>query len=117
MATLSTVQNYIDRARVLLLDQDGPDYRYPDTDLVAALNEAILETRRLRPDLMLAYFRADLPEYSTASLSATVDIDPMYRNAFVYYIAGQAQLRDSEDTTDARASSFLGRFQQILTAI
>ena len=116
MSTLLTVQDYITRVRVLLLDQVSP-YRYPDADLVASLNEGILEARRLRPDLMLSYFRTTLPEYSTASLGTTVAIDQMYRTAFVYYMAGQAQLRDEEDTQDARAAAFLTKFHTMLTAM
>lgn len=116
MSTLLTVQDYLTRARVLLLDETVV-YRYTDAQLVASLNEAILEARRLRPDLMLTYFRTTLPEYSAATLSATVDIDQMYRTSFVYYIAGSAQLRDSEDTTDARAGGFLAKFKSDLTAL
>ena len=58
---LDTVQDYIDRARVLLLDE-VEDYRYSTESLVDALNEGILEMRRLRPDLFLDYFRTAIPE-------------------------------------------------------
>lgn len=112
---LDTVQDYVDRARVLLQDQYEP-YRYPDSDLVEALSEAILEARRLRPDLLKPYFRTSLPDFSTSSMSQSVPIDPQYRVAFVYYICGQAQLRDDENTQDSRASVFLNKFvSQLLT--
>lgn len=113
---LDTVQDYVDRARVLLLDQVEP-YRYPTLDLVEALNMGVLEARRLRPDLLKSYFRATLPEFSTAAMSAAVPIDPQYRVAFVYYICGQAQLRDEENTQDTRAAAFLNKFvAQLQTA-
>lgn len=112
---LDTVQDYIDRARVLLLDQVEP-YRYPDVDLVEALNMGIFEARRLRPELLRPYFRDALPGFSTADLSAQVPMDPQYRPAFLYYICGQAHLRDDEITQDSRAAAFLNKFTaQMLT--
>lgn len=106
---LDTVQDYIDRVRVLLLDQIEP-YRYPTDDLVEALNMGILEARRLRPDLLKSYFRTSLPDFSSSSMSASVPIDPMYRVAFVYYICGQAQLRDDENNQDSRSAAMLNKF-------
>lgn len=113
---LSTVQDYIDRARVLLQDQIAP-YRYPDSDLVENLNMGILETRRLRPDILRTYLSGAPPSYTTASMSATVDIPYQYRVAYVYYICGQAQLRDDENVQDSRASIFLNKFTSQLLSI
>lgn len=113
---LDTVQDYVDRARVLLLDTVVP-YRYADADLVEALNMGILEARKLRPELLKSYFRTALPDYSTSSMSAVVDIDPMYRVPFVYYICGHAQLRDDENVQDSRAISFLNKFTAQLMSL
>ena len=115
---LDVVQDYITAARVLLLDQAVGQYRYPDTDLVSALNYAFLDGRRLRPDLFKAFFNGTaLPTYTTpASLAVAVPIDPMYRMAFVYYMVGQAQLRDDENNQDSRAGMFMNKFTQILVA-
>jgi len=45
-----------------------------------------------------------------------VPIDPQVRVAFVYYICGMAQLRDEENTQDARSAMFLNKFvSQLLT--
>jgi hypothetical protein len=113
MAALATVQAYVDRARTLLQDTVEP-YRYSTQDLVDGLNNAIMEARRLRPDLMRQYFRdpESLPEYlaTPQGLTSKVTVDPMYRPAFVYYIVGYTQLRDEEDVTDARASAFISKF-------
>lgn len=106
---LDTVNDYIVSARRLLLDEVEP-YRYPTPDLVDALNFGFLEARRLRPDLLLSRFRTSLPSYSSSNLSAPVDLDPQYRLAFLYFICGQAQLRDDEPTQDQRAAGFLGKF-------
>jgi hypothetical protein len=113
---LDTVQDYLDRARVLLLDTVEP-YRYETVDLVEALNLGILEARRLRPDLLRSFFREDLPEFAIGDLTEEVDIDQQYRVSFVYYICGHAQLQDEEDVTDARASTFLNKFVAQLTGI
>jgi hypothetical protein len=113
MAALALVSDYLADARVLLQDLIPP-YRYPDADLVAALNRCVLEARRIRPDLFLARFSA-LPSYSTGNTAAPVVIDDQYRAAFLYYIVGMAQLRDDESTTDARAAGFLSMFTNQLT--
>ena len=112
---LDTVADYIARARNLLQDEVEP-YRYEDSELVTRLNEGIQESRRLRPDLWLSTFRGSLPSYDAALPSTSVAIDPMYRMAFAYYMAGTAQLSDNEDTTDERAMAFLGKFTTTLTA-
>lgn len=106
---LDTVANYIARARVLLLDTLAP-YRYSDAELVENLNLGLLEMRRLRPDLMMSTFNGDIPMYSSASPSTNVACDVQYRVALLYYVCGQAQLRDEEPTQDARASTFLNKF-------
>jgi hypothetical protein len=118
MAALDTVQNYIDRSRTLLNDTVAP-YRYPDADLVEALNMGVLEARRIRPDLFRTFFRATdgLPEFSTGDLAEEVDIDAQYRVTFVYYIVGQIQLRDEEDVQDTRAAAFLNKFNSQLLAV
>lgn len=113
---LDTVQDYVDRARVLLLDTLEP-YRYETPDLVEALNMGIMEARRLRPELLKSYFRTSLPDYSASDLTEAVDIDPQYRSAFVYYICGQAQLRDDENVQDSRAALFLNKFTSQLLQI
>lgn len=113
---LDTVQDYIDRARVLLLDQVEP-YRYPTNELIESLNEGILEARRLRPDLLKSYFRSSLPDFDGSNMAAEVPIDPQYRVAFVYYVCGQAQLRDDENTQDSRAAAFLNKFVAQMTSI
>lgn len=113
---LDTVQDYVDRARVLLLDTVVP-YRYSDADLVENLNMGILEARKLRPELFRSYFRTSLPDYNTSAMSAAVAIDPQYRVAFVYYICGQAQLRDDENVQDSRAVTFLNKFTGQLLSI
>lgn len=112
---LDTVADYLSSARTLLQDTLAP-YRYPDADLVNALNLGVLEVRRLRPDLVKPYFKTSLPTYSVASTATAVPFDPQYRVSLLYYICGHVQLRDDENLQDARATVFLNKFTaQMLT--
>lgn len=110
---LDTVEDYIREARVLLQDQ-VETYRYSDAELVSALNLGILTARRLRPDLFIS--TTTLPSF-TANDDTEFDMDEQYRVAFIYFIVGHAQLRDEEDTQDARAAAFIGKFTQQLMVL
>lgn len=112
MATLDTVSDYVTQARILLQDQVGSPFRYPDADLLQALNLAMLEARRLRPDLFLdASF---VPPNFSAIDATAVEIDQQYRLPFVNYVVGYVQLRDQEDTQDSRALEFISAFHAAL---
>lgn len=107
---LDKVEDFVTRARVLLQDEIDP-YRYEDTELIQALNEACMEAKRLRPDLFLRTFNRTMPSYTDLNDPVSEDEIPYeYRVAFIYYIVGNAQLRDDEETTDAKASSLLNKF-------
>jgi predicted GNAT superfamily acetyltransferase len=105
---LDTVADYVTRARVLLQDTIE-SYRYSDADLVEGLNQGLMESRRLRPDLFIF---TTVPSYTEADIAAetAVEIDEQFRVAYVYYMVGNAHLRDEEDTADARAAAFLNKF-------
>ena len=109
MARLATIGEYLKESRRLLQDEIVP-YRYPDIDLVEALNLCLMEVRRTRPDLLLPRF--DIPEIDPLLFAPTdpVTFEPMYRTAVVYYMVGRMQLRDDENTQDARAASLLNKF-------
>jgi hypothetical protein len=104
---LATVAEYVVSARTLLNDTVEP-YRYPDGDLVLGLSFGLLEARKLRPDLFLGLF-GNTPQF-TLNNDSEVPIDEQYRVPLLYYIIGHTQLRDEEDTQDARATAFLSKF-------
>jgi hypothetical protein len=113
MAMLDTVADYVRETRALLQDQVVP-YRYPDIDLLSALNLGMLSARKLRVDLFLGV--TTVPYFTTVDNTA-VAMDQQYRLPFVYFMTGHAQLRDEEDTQDQRASAFIAKFtSQLLTA-
>jgi hypothetical protein len=103
---LNTVADFVAQARVLLQDTLANAYRYSDIELVQSLNLAMIDARRLRADLFL---ERDVPMY-TAADTTVVDIDDQFRMAFLYYVVGNAQLRDEEDTQDERAVGLITRF-------
>jgi|SRR5215204_1720157 len=107
---LDTVTDYVAQARSLLQDKTHP-VRYSDGDLIDALNLALLEARRLRPDLFLGTSPGTL---TTPSIGTTPDpmgaIDEQYRVPLLYYIVGHALRRDDEDGSEARASQFMMGF-------
>lgn len=117
-AALETVGQYLEESRRLLQDEYTP-YRYPQDDLIDALNIGLLEARRLRADLFLPAFTIpwfDPTLTGTTDLAVKVPLDPMYRQSLVYYMVGRMQLRDDESTVDARAASLMTKFTaQMLT--
>lgn len=105
---LATVSEYVAAARVLLQDETE-EYRYSDAELVFALNAALMAARKLRVDLFIGR-ENDVPNF-TVNNSAAVDIDIQYRTPIVLYMVGWSQLRDEEDTQDARSGALLTAFR------
>ena len=112
---LSTVSDYIQDVRTLLLDRIAP-YRYSDISLLVSLNLALLEGRRLRPDLFVYKHSTRVPSYDAVDGQA-VPIEPQFRLAFVYGMCAHALARDEEDVQDARSNMFMGVFHDILIGV
>lgn len=110
----ATVTDYLDDARVLLLDEIAP-YRYDDTSLLVALNVTLLETRRLRADLFVYTTKDGAVPHFTTNAAQEVPIEAPFRLAIVHGLVAHALERDQEDIQDARAVGFLRIFNQILT--
>lgn len=109
---LDTVQDYVTQGRVLLQDTVEV-YRFTNANFLAGLNQALLESRRVRPDL---WIDTSVPSFSTVDATA-VAFDEQYRSALLFYMCGYVQLIDAEETQDARAVVFLGKFTSILTGL
>lgn len=112
---LISVQDYITDVRTIILDLTVP-YRYSDDSLITSLNIALLEIRRLRPDLLVCRYHTRVPQFDVVS-GEVVPIEPQFRLGVVYGIAAHALLRDEEDVQDARANTFLERFHDILVGV
>lgn len=114
-SALETVTDYINDVRTLMLDTVSP-YRYDDTSLLTAFNTAILEGRRLRPDLFVFHHRDKVP-YFAANNSEPFNMEAPFRLAFVYGTAAHAFARDQESVEDERANAFMGMFYEMLTGV
>ena len=112
MASLDQVQDYISDARTILLDTIAPN-RYDDASLLVAFNVTLLEARRVRADLFV-YAGASVPYYA-ANDATPVPMEQPFRLAIVFGTVGHALTRDQEDVQDARASTFMDLFYNILT--
>lgn len=109
---LETVKDYIEDARTLLLDRIEP-FRYSDISLLVGLNLALLEGRRIRPDLFVYKNALRVPKY-TAISGDEVPIEEQFRLGFVYGLCAHALVRDQEDVQDARSNLFMQTFHDIL---
>lgn len=105
---LDTVADYVTQARVLLQDTYGPSYRYTSLDIVQALNLGLQRARQVRADLFLA--NDGTVPFFTQEDSTPVPFSVLYRQGLLSWVVGQIQLRDAEDTTDARAAAMQNAF-------
>lgn len=115
-SALETITDYINDARTILQDIAAP-FRYDDPSLVVAMNVALLEGRRMRPDLFV-YHKLITGQKGVQSFSANdnsrVYIEEQFRLAFLYGLLGHALTRDQEDIQDERAATFFGIFSSLL---
>jgi|SRR6516162_11111346 hypothetical protein len=112
---LDSVESYILDVRTILLDKTPP-YRYSDNSLLVAFNTAMLEARRLRPDMFVYKFGDRMPYYA-AITDEHVPIEFQLRLPIVYGTVAHAMLRDEEDVPVQRANSFMIMFQNMLTNV
>jgi hypothetical protein len=104
--------------RTLLMDTDvsSGEYRYSSDSIVSNINMGMIEMYRIRPDIFLEN-NFQIPSFNDADLSQPLVIEQQFIPSLVYYAVGMTQLRDDEETQDARASSFLGKFSSMLVAV
>lgn len=102
-------------ARVILNDAAGD--RYTDAQLVSDLNNAISMTKMLRPDVFI--LGEALPEFTAADLvqvpATDFPLPEIFYQSFVYFLAGNAELRDDEFAVDGRAMTLLTVYRRNLT--
>lgn len=106
---LATVQDYITAARTLLQDEVVP-YRYKDIELAESLGFALLDARKMRPDLFLETSGLVAGIGRATPLDTTIAFEPMYQRSLVYAITGYAFLRDEEEASQAQAAGFMNHF-------
>jgi hypothetical protein len=110
--TYNTVADYVADARTILQDL-VPDYRYDNSSMLTALNAAMLEARRIKPELFVYNWEFNGQVQSFTEVDETyVEIEPQFRLAIVHGLIGHALERDQEDYQDQRATAFLALFTQ-----
>lgn len=122
MAQYFPVTQYIGDVRSFLQDLIGPPYRYSDDNICTALNDAVGEISRIRPDIFLdPKYQLPLPRQSPLSdmvpglfvSTSETDIVPIPRSYYqpvIWYMSGLLQWWDTDDTQDVRAQSFHAKF-------
>jgi len=110
---LKTVSDYIKAARILLQDTTAAP-RYQDSEFQLALDIALDEAYRIRPDFWININPVSIVTEDPATFEPPIPRG--YQSAFLYYMCGHVELRDDEETTDARSMSLLLKFtSQLLT--
>lgn len=111
-----TFGDVITRARRILQDTDDSNYRYPQSELVDAVNDALLEVRRCRPDLLMSS-NFNPTFVAEGQVDATeIPIESHFFQTLVYLTAGYMMLRDDEFSLDSRAVNLLNKgVSQLLT--
>ena len=101
------VSDVITQARELLQDKVSP-YRYSDASMIVAINEAMYEARRLRPDMFLSLLRTTLTRVDATG--DTLPLDDQFFPQLVNYVVGRSEMREDEYAVDRRAALLASAF-------
>ncbi len=99
-----------------LLNDSRPPVRWSDAFLVGFLNQALLETKRLRSDLFISSAGVVI-EYTDADAALTFPIDDTYLMPIVEFVVGMVELSDDEYATDGKAVAMLTVFARALSGV
>ena len=113
--SFATLNDIMQQIRTLLQDTDlsSGAYRYDDGSIVQNINMGMLEMYRLRPDIFLETGFV-VPAFTSGNMGVPWPIEQQWVPLIVIFAAGMTQLRDDEQTQDARAQAFIGSFKQSL---
>jgi hypothetical protein len=108
-----TLQDAIDEVRRVLQDQDV--VRYTPSAVVQAVNTALGELRRQRPDLIasrgIAAPGSGFP-FAVGDEAALLPIHPMYFAPIITYACGWLEMADDEFANTGRLQLLFTLFQQ-----
>lgn len=109
-----TLDQLAEQARFLLKDADK--VRYPDDILAGALNVAITDMMRIRPDIVSLNGTITGFPYDGGSLSSglALPVDDQFFGPLIAFVVGWVELVDDEFAVDNRAVTLLTRFQNQL---
>jgi len=107
----------MDDARIILNDQVSelnPIPRYTEAQLLSYARSALIEARRVRPDLFLSNLTTSFASYT---VSSTIPISDDYLLAMVDYVVHRSELRDDEFAVDGRSAALYQKFKSGLLGI
>ena len=116
-----TVGTLVAEARQLLNDtipiSGAP--RFTDAQLVAALNECLLQVRAKRPDAWLGFgLRTSLPVYVLPTDNVTpLPIEDQFYSAMLFYVVGRSELIEDTFSEDSRAVTMMSKFTTMLLKV
>jgi hypothetical protein len=116
-----TIGELIVEARQLLNDSIpiSGEARFPDNELVAALNDAMFQIRQKRPDAFLGYgLRKSVPQYTLpADANTTLPIDEtFFYSPLLFYVVGRSEITEDTYADNGRAVAMMNKFvNQILS--
>lgn len=106
------VSHLLGRVREILQDQDGT--RYPQTELLGYMGDAVIEARSIRPDLFVGRYAT--PIVDVTDPAAAFPLPDQFFPAVCFYVAARAELRDDEFAVDGRAAMLLSTLGKKLIA-
>lgn len=110
---MATIGNLITIARDVLQDNRDPakaPYRHTNAKLVRYMNAALVDTKRLRPDLFLPDISTKEFYFTEDDLGKDFPLDYMYSMPFVEYMCGMVSIEEDEYVEDGRGAALLARF-------
>lgn len=108
---MKTFAEILTDARVMLNDSaagEGEVLRYTDPQLLVYARQAVMEARRIRPDLFLTQFTTD---FSTLALTDAAPLPDEYVAPVTDFVVMRAEMRDDEFAVDGRAAALVQRFR------
>jgi len=114
---MATFQAITDEARVLLNDQiidANTITRYTESQLLGYARQALVEARRVRPDLFLSNLTGAFPAFAATDI---VPLPEEYHVCLTDYVTHRAELRDDEFAVDGRAAGLYQKFKAGLMGV
>lgn len=101
------VSEILAQVRDVLQDEDGERYTTPS--LIRCLNLAVMQLRSLRPDYFVGTYHLQVQRVT--NLNEDLPLQDDLLGPLAQYVAGWAEMRDNEFTTDGRAAILLKSFE------
>jgi len=110
---MATIGELVTTARDLLQDNRDPakaPYRHIDEKLCRYLNMALMDAKRLRPDLFLPDISTKEFAFAKTDFAVPFPLEYMYQSPFIEYMVGMVSVEEDEYVEEGRAAALLMRF-------